>query len=430
MNILVIGSNGREHVLANTYAKSKKVKNVFIAPGNGLTDFTNKKIKNVPIEMTDLEKLIAFAKKQKVEFVDVPQDDCIAKGYVDAFIQKGISAFGPSKNASKLEWSKKWAREFMEKYKLPIPHYKSFNSVKDAEKYLNQISEQLVFIKASGLALGKGVIRAENKKEALLAIKQMGAFGTSGKTFLIEEGLVGEEFSLFVITDGKSYVITKPAQDHKTVFDHDQGPNTGGMGSVAPTNALTQRQIKEIEKTIVKPTLTGMEKEGRIYKGILYIGGIITKQGIKIIEFNARWGDPEAEVILPSLQTDYVEVAQAVIKQKLQNARISFDAKVRISVAACAYGYPTDYKNIKGKEIFGIFDAMKIKGVTFFGSGIKRLGKRFFVNGGRVFYIVAEGKNIKEARHIAYSAMSMIYVEGNNLHYRTDIGWRDVERII
>ena len=429
MKILVIGQNGREHALAVSYAKSDLVDKVIMTPGNGLTDFQNPKIKNYPdVGMFDFEKIVKVVKLKKIDLVDVGQDDIIAAGYIDKFEKIGIKAFGPTRKASQLEWDKKWARNFMVKYKLPIPKFKSFSDKQKAIDYINSLPEQLLFIKASGLAFGKGVIRAENKKQAKEAADEMSKFGKAGETFLIEEALIGEEFSLFAICDGEDFVIAKTAQDHKRIFDGDLGPNTGGVGSVAPTGVLNNKEINEVAKKIIKPTLSGMKKEGRSYKGILYLGGMLTKDGVKIIEFNCRWGDPEAEVILPSIQTDYFNLAQAVVKGNLKKIRIAFDNKVRVSVAGCSKGYPGDISLVKGKEIFGIDQAIKVSGVSLFGSGIKRIGDRFYVNGGRVFYVVGEGKDIKEGREKAYKAMKMISIEGNNLHFRTDIGWRDLQR--
>ena len=430
MNILVIGQNGREHALAQTYAKSKKVKKVIMTPGNGLTDFENNKIKNYPnVGMLDFEGIVKVCKKEKIDLVDVAQDDVIAAGFVDRLGSFGISAFGPTQKASQLEWDKKWARNFMVKYKLPIPRFASFNDRKKAIRYINSLPEQVLYIKAAGLAFGKGVLRAENKKEAQVAVREMKKFGKSGETFLIEECLVGEEFSLFAICDGENFVVTKSAQDHKTIYDGDKGPNTGGVGSVAPTEAVNPTVIRIIEKKIIKPTLLGMKKEGRLYRGILYLGGMLTRGGVKIIEFNCRWGDPEAEVILPSIKTDYLNVVQMVLSQKLKSTKVVFDKKVRLSVAGCSKGYPLDYFKVKGREIFGLESAMKLPGVTIFGAGIKRKGNRFLANGGRVFHLVAEGKDIVDAREKAYKAMAQISIAGNNLYYRTDIGWRDVRRI-
>ncbi len=430
MNILVIGQNGREHALAFAYAKSKKVNKVVMTPGNGLTDFNNSKIKNYPdVAMMDFDEIVEVCKKEKIDLVDVAQDDIIAAGYVDKLEKLGIKAFGPTQKASQLEWDKEWARNFMVKYKLPIPKFASFNDKNKAKVYINSLPEQILFIKASGLAFGKGVIRAENKKEAIKAVEDMSKFGKSGETFLIEEALIGEEFSLFAICDGKDFVITKSAQDHKTIFDSDKGPNTGGVGSIAPTGAVSDTMIRIIKADIIGPTLAAMKKEGRSYRGILYLGGMITKNGVKIIEFNCRWGDPEAEVILPGIQTDYLEVVQAVLSQKIKSTKIEFDDKVRVSIAGCSKGYPGDYSSVKGKEIFGLADAMKLPGIFIFGSGIKIVENKFFANGGRIFYVVGEGKDVIQAREKAYKAMKMITIEGDNLHYRTDIGWRDMERI-
>lgn len=436
MNILVIGQNGREHALAVSYARSKNVNKVVMTPGNGLTDFRNpkivfsSKIKNYPeAGMMDFEGIVKLCKKEKIDLVDVGQDDIIAAGYVDKFTKLGIKAFGPTQKASQLEWDKKWSRDFMVKYQLPIPKFESFNNRQKAIKYINSLPEQLLFIKAAGLALGKGVIRAENKKQAIEAVNQMSSFGKAGETFLIEEALIGEEFSLFAICDNEDFVITKTAQDHKRIFNGDKGPNTGGVGSVAPTGAINNSIIRIIESKIIKPTLQGMKKEGRPYKGILYLGGMKTDDGVKIIEFNCRWGDPEAEVILPSITSDYLDLAQAVINGKLNKTKVVFDKKVRVSVAGCAKGYPDNYSAVRGKEIFGIKEAMRVSGVLIFGSGIKKEGNKFVAAGGRVFYVVGEGKDIKEAREKAYKAISLINIEGNNLHYRKDIGWRDVERM-
>lgn len=437
-NILVIGSNGREHALAVAYAKSKLVNKVIMTPGNGLTNFNNPKVKNYPdVGMMEFESIVEVCKKEDIDLVDVGQDDVIAEGYIDKFAKLGIAAFGPTKKASQLEWDKQWARKFMVKYNLPIPKFASFKDKEKAKAYINSLAEQVLFIKASGLALGKGVIRAENKKEAIAAVDAMSKFGKVGETFLIEEALVGEEFSLFAICDDEDFVVTKTAQDHKRIYDSDQGPNTGGVGSVAPTGAVSDSMIRIIKAKILKQTLLGMKKEGRPYQGILYLGGMVThsigsgqaKKGVKIVEFNCRWGDPEAEVILPSIKTDYLKVVEAVLSRKLKSTKIEFDKKVRISVAGCSKGYPDDYSNVKGKEIYGLSEAMKLPGVLIFGSGIKRDGNKFFASGGRVFHLVAEGKDIFEARKKAYKAMALINIEGDNLHYRTDIGWRDMERI-
>lgn len=431
MNILIIGNGGREHALANTYSKSKNVKKVFVVPGNDLMTFSNNKIQTFShIKVTDFETILKLAKKEKVYLVDVAQDDPLSLGFVNKFEKEGIIAFGPSQKAAEIEWSKEWSRNFMIKYNLPIPKYQSFNDEKNAINYIESLKNQVLYIKASGLATGKGAIRAENKEETITAIKTMKQFGNAGQTFLIEECMKGQEFSLFAISDGVNYKILNVAQDHKTVYENDKGPNTGGMGCISPTKVINNSMIKIIELKILKPFMKGMQKEGRPYKGILYLGGmLIDNKKIKIVEFNARWGDPEAEVILPSIQTDYLKLIESITMNQLKNITIKFDNKVRISIAGCAAGYPNDYSEVKGKKIYGIEEASRLKDIIIFGAGIKKEGKHFVVNGGRIFHLVAEGKDIKEARRRAYEAMSMIYIEDNNLHYRTDIGWRDVERL-
>ncbi|HZJ18531.1 MAG TPA: phosphoribosylamine--glycine ligase, partial [Patescibacteria group bacterium] len=339
MNILILGSGGREHALSEIYCKSKSVKKVFVLPGNGFIDFKNKKIKLVlNIDIFDLVKIIEFCKKTKIDLVDVSSDDPIARGFVDKLNTAGIYAFGPSKKSSEIEWSKEWARYFMQKYKFSIPKFKVFNDQKTAIDYVNLILEQPLFIKASGLAAGKGAIRANNRKEAISAISSMKNFGKAGETFLIEECIVGEEFSLFAICDGKNYQIIKTAQDHKTVYNADQGPNTGGMGCTTPAKIINLKLLKKIEIEILKPFMKGMQKENRPYTGILYLGGMLTKKGISIVEFNARWGDPEAQVILPGIRTDYIKIINAVKKQELNKLKIVSDNKARISITGCSRG--------------------------------------------------------------------------------------------
>lgn len=429
MKVLIIGSSGREHALATSYAKNERVKKVLVTPGNGLMDFFNRKIFIFPyIRITDFPSIAELAKKETVDLVDVAADDQLAEGYVDRFRKIGIKAFGPTQKQAQIEWSKDWARSFMKKYNLPSPHFKTFHNPEEAYEYVEKLEEQALFVKASGLASGKGAIRTNNRQEAKKAIDEMKQFGKSGETFLIEETLIGEEFSLFAICDGENYKIINAAQDHKTVFEKDMGPNTGGMGCVARAGVITSKVIRETETKILKPFMKGMKEEGRPYNGILYVGGMLTENGIKIVEFNARWGDPEAEVIIPGLTKDYITIVEAAQNKELKQIKIFTDKKVRISVAACAFGYPNDYSEVEGKEIFGLEEVSKLKNVKIFGGGIVRRDKRFFVQGGRIFHLVAKGENIIEARRRVYRAMSFIHIEGNNLHFRTDIGWRDAAR--
>lgn len=429
MNILILGSGGREHALANAYAKSKKVKKIYIAPGNPFINFTNKKVISLSeVSSTNFEKIIEQIKKLKVDLVDVAQDEPIALGFVDKLSEMGVKAFGPTKNSSEIEWSKEWSRKFMLKYHLPIPHFKSFDSVKGGIFYVKSLREQPLYVKASGLALGKGAIRAENKKEAIFAIRQMKNFGKAGEIFIIEEAMRGEEFSLFAICDGESYKIIGSAQDHKTAFNGDIGPNTGGMGCVSNPKIITPKVLKEIEKIILIPFMKGMKKEGRAYSGILYVGGMATDKGVKIVEFNSRWGDPEAQVLIPRIVTDYLTIVESVINKKLSKIKIKTDNLVRVSIAGCSNGYPIDYSKVKNKKITGLEKISKLPNIDVFGAGISGLNNKFIVSGGRVFHIVGEGFTLTQARMRAYGAISMINIEGNNLHYRTDIGWRDLER--
>lgn len=429
MKILIIGSGGREHALADTYSHNKKVDAVFVAPGNDFMSFANKKITTLPnIGVLDFEKIVSFAKKEKIALIDVAQDDPLSQGLVDILRKEGLHAFGATQAAAEIEWNKAWARKFMEKYHLPIPSYHTFSNIQEAEAYIRSHKEQLLFIKAAGLAFGKGVIRAQTKQEALNAITTMKQFGKSGETFLIEEGLVGEEFSLFALCDGTTYAIIGCAQDHKTIYEKDQGPNTGGMGCLTPIRLVDKKILHEVEKKILQPFMHGMQQEKRPYSGILYLGGMLTNHGVRIIEFNARWGDPEAEVLVPSITTDYLTLMQTIAAGTLAHQTIALDGNVRLSIAGCASGYPLDYAAVKGKQIFGLDAAMKLPGISLYGSGMKKVGNNFVVTGGRIFHLVAEGKTLLQARVRAYGAMSMIFVEGNNLHYRTDIGWRDREK--
>jgi phosphoribosylamine--glycine ligase len=430
INVLIIGGGGREHTLVQAYAKSTRVKKIFVVPGNGLMGvFEKKEVATFPgIKPTDFDSIWEIVQKNKIDLVDVAQDDPLAAGGVDFFAARGVAAFGPTKAAAQIEWDKDWARNFMKKYHLPIPRFSSFSNQSEAINYLNKLPGGACFVKAAGLAAGKGAIKAENKAEAVSAIKQMNSFGAAGETFLIEEMLVGEEFSAYAICDGRDFQILKCAQDHKPVFNFDEGPNTGGMGAVAPILVVQKSNIKNQIKKIFRKTVTGLVAEGRPYTGILYLGGIITDTGVKIIEFNARWGDPEAQVVLPGVKNDYLEIVAACLEGRLNKLKIQEDNKTRICVVGACRGYPGDYSAAKGKRIFGLEEAAKMPGVTIFGAGIERSGKRFLTHGGRVFNVVARGKNIIDARNRAYSAMAKIFVSSNNLHYRTDIGWRDVER--
>ena len=433
--VMIIGSGAREHAISLAYEKSPKVKKIIVVPGNDFIAYGRNKqviIKKDCLE-TDRDALLKIAEEYKPNIIDVAQDNALAEGLVDFFQEKGYKVFGPSKQAARIEWDKKWSREFMKKYNIPIPLFESFDDENKAIEYVTGVYGQepnkAVYVKACGLCSGKGALKASSLSEAIDNIKQMHQFGESGKVFVIEEGLIGEEFSYFAILDEKNYKIFKSAQDNKTVYNFDQGEQTGGMGVISPAKVV-QGYESFIEKEMIKKVVDGMIAEGYPFSGILYLGGILTKDGLKVIEYNARWGDPECQVILPGLKNDYTEIVCAAIDGNLDQISLIQDDSIRVCVVGASKGYPGNYSEAKSKEIYGLNTAAKIPGINIYGAGIKVENNKFLTNGGRLFSVVSEGENIIEARKRAYSAIAHIHIEGNNLHYRTDIGWRDVERFL
>src|SRR3989344_3723052 len=434
--ILITDGGGRGAALVDKYGQSKYVGRILIVPGNDLMQInTNKKVVTYPnLKTTSIKEIIDICKKERVDLVDVAQDNAVEAGLVDRLSKKGIVVIGPRKAAGRIEWDKAWAREFMLKYQIPSPKFRIFNTEADGINFARKNPGKKWFAKASGLAEGKGAIPAKNTGEAIDAIKQMSKFGKAGETYLLEEALEGEEFSAFALSDGNTFKTVGFAQDHKRVFDGDKGPNTGGMGCVSNPLIVNQNIKKQVEE-IVRKTINGLKKEKRPYKGVLYLGGmVVNKKGLPVgrqvyvIEFNARWGDPEAEVIIPSIKNDFYEVDLAVTNGKIKDLKLRLDKKVRIVVAATSRGYPVDYLAAKGRKIFGIEKLKKMR-IKIYGAGIKENNGNYIVSGGRVLYLMAEGKDILEARKKVYNAMSLISIEGNNLHYRKDIGWRDMQRL-
>lgn len=427
--ILVIDGGGRGSALVAKYAQSPAVGQILAAPGNGLmVQLTKKPVKIFPkIKTIDIKSILTICHKSKVDLIDVAQDDAIARGLTDVLTQAGFAVFGPTKAAGQIEWDKAWAREFMRKNSIPIPKFKICHSQSEGLTFIKSQKENEWFIKASGLAAGKGSLYAANNQEAIEQIIKMKNFGLAGKTFLIEQCLIGEEFSSFAIVDGKNFILVGHAQDHKRVFNGDVGPNTGGMGCSSPPDVITPKIEQQIQ-SIFKKTAEGLVKIGRPYRGILYLGGMISNGKIYVIEFNARWGDPEAQVIIPSIKNDFYELAWQIINGQLTKIKIAKDNFYRVAVTAAARGYPDNYSNVVGKQIFGLDKLLKTKDIKIFSAGIKKSNGHYFAHGGRLFYVLAEGKNIVDARQKAYNALSLTYIEGNNLHYRTDIGWRDLAR--
>ena len=433
LTVMIIGGGAREHSLSNKYVKSNKVGKIIVAPGNDFIAYNQKK--EIKLEkncsLTDPSSLLKIAHKYLPDIIDVAQDDALAVGTVNLLRKKGFNVFGPKKSAARIEWDKRWSREFMQRRKIPSPEFKYFDSTKSAKEYVKGLysknPDKLLYVKAAGLCAGKGALKAESLEESIQRIEEMKQFGKAGKIFLIEEGLVGEEFSYYAISDGKNYSILKSAQDNKTVFNFDEGDQTGGMGAVSPA-MVTADISEEIEEHFISKVINGMLLEHNPYTGILYFGGIKTDEGVMNIEYNARWGDPECQVVLPSIKNDYSDIILACLEGRLGSLKIKQDKKTRVCVIGASKGYPGDYSRVKGKRIYGLEDAMKIKGVAILGAAIAIDNGKFYANGGRLFSIVGEGKNIVDARQKAYSAMACISIEGNNLHYRTDIGWRDVRR--
>ena len=428
--ILVVDGGGRGSVLVDKYSQSPHINKIIAVPGNDMMQIGQKKrVETYPrLKTTSLPEILAICQKEKVSLVDVAQDNAVEAGLVNALQKMGIPVVGPTKKAGQIEWDKSWAREFCQRQQIPQPGFKIFHSRKEGIKYLRSQPEQQWFVKAAGLAEGKGALPAKSNKEAEKRISELKErFGKRANTYLVEKWLTGEEFSTFAFCDGNSFKIIGSAQDHKRVNDFDEGENTGGMGCSSPPLLLTPQIMSKIEKDIITRTISGLKEEGRPYCGVLYLGGIMVDNNPFVIEFNARWGDPEAQVILPGLKNDLFEIGMAIVEGELHKLEVKMDEKSRVVVAGTSRGYPGNYDFVKGKQIFGLDKARKIKGIKIYGAGIKILEGKYFASGGRLFYIVGEGNNVIEARQKTYQAMAAVSVEGNNLHFRTDIGWRDVE---
>lgn len=428
--VVVIDAGGRGAALVHKYSQSPEIGKIIAIPGNDLLQAISKKpVLTFPdLKTTSVKEIVEIAKIEKADLIDVAQDNAIEAGLVDKLVELGFKVVGPTKDAGQIEWDKSWARDFMEKYNIPSPFYKAFNNKQTAIDFIKENPGKRWFVKASGLAEGKGAIPAENEQQAKNAIEEMSKFGAAGETFVIEEWLEGEEFSMFAISDGKSFQILGSAQDHKRVEDGDRGPNTGGMGCSTPP-LIVDNDIYRQAESIIEKAISGLQKEGRPYKGILYLGGIVVGDKVFVIEFNARWGDPEAEVLIAGIENDLLEVSMAVAKGVLDQVKITTDGKSRVAVAATSKGYPIDYSKVKGKEILGLDKLLEDKSVTIYGAGVKIADDKYLANGGRLFYVVGEGHDVNEAREKAYEAIKKVNIEGDNLHFRTDIGYRDVERL-
>lgn len=417
LSILIIGSGGREHALGWKILQSSLVKKLYFAPGNAGTPRLGE---NIAIGSEEIEKLAAFAKGKSVDLTVVGPEAPLTLGIVDKFQKAGLQIFGPSKLASRLEADKAWAVEFMQRQQIPHPASQISTDPQKALAFIKKTSWKQIVVKAAGLAAGKGVIVCDHKKQAFKAVEKMMVrkeFGLSGEKIVLQERIFGEEVSILAFSDGKTIVPLLPAQDHKRVFDHDQGPNTGGMGAYAPVPFISAKLLKTIQKTILEPTIAGLSKEGYPYQGVLYAGLMITKNGPQVIEFNVRFGDPEAQPLMMLLKSDLVPIMFSCIEGNLQEKEIIFKKGSAICVVAASSGYPGPYE--KGKVIQGL-SRLKMPNLEVFQAGTTQKGHQTVSSGGRVFGITAWGKDLAQAAKKVYRAIKKIRFEG--LHFRTDIG--------
>jgi phosphoribosylamine---glycine ligase len=417
MKVLVIGSGGREHAVVKTLLKSKKVTEVICAPGNGgIADDA----RCVDIGALEIDKMTEFALKEKVGLVCVTPDDPLSAGMVDAMREKGIRAFGPDRKAAEIEGSKVFAKGLMKKYGIPTAKFEVFDDPVKAVEYISKQKPPIV-IKADGLALGKGVLVCGTVREAAEGIDELMVkkkFGRSGNRIVIEEYLAGPEVSVLAFCDGNTIRTMPSSQDHKRAFDGDKGLNTGGMGAFSPSPAYTPAVEKYCSENIYRPTVEAMKKENRPYKGVLYFGLILTPDGPKLLEYNARFGDPETQVLLPLLLTDLTDVFDACIDGTLDRTEILWSDEAMVCVVLASGGYPGDYA--KGYEISGIEDAENIPGTYLFHAGIKKENGKYYTNGGRVLGAAAKAGDMASARGKAYTLAEKIKYK--DMYYRKDIG--------
>lgn len=417
MKVLIVGSGGREHAIAWSVAKSPKVDKIYCAPGNaGIAEFAE----CVNIKVMEFDKLVAFAKENAIDLTIIGMDDPLVGGVVDAFESEGLRVFGPRKNAAIIEGSKAFSKDLMKKYKIPTAAYENFTDPDEAIKYL-ETAKMPIVLKADGLALGKGVLICNTLEEAKEGVKTLmldKQFGDAGNEIVIEEFMTGREVSVLAFCDGKTIKCMTSAQDHKRAKDGDQGLNTGGMGTFSPSPFYNDEVEAFCEKYVYQSTIDAMASEGRPFTGILFTGLMITEDGPKVLEYNARFGDPEAQVVLPRMKNDIIDVMEACIDGKLSDVELEFEDNAAVCVVLASDGYPEKYD--KGFEIKGL-DTFKDKdGYYVFHAGTKFDGDKIVTNGGRVLGVVAKGENLKAARANAYKATE--WIDFANKYKRNDIG--------
>ena len=424
MKVLVVGSGGREHALAWKFAQSKRVETVFVAPGNAGSAL-EQGIKNIEIGSTDVEGLVNFAGREGIGITVIGPEGPLDMGIVDRFREAGLHCLGPTKIASKLEGSKGFAKEFMHRFNIPTGRYQIFSDLADAKEYVRTQGAPIV-IKADGLAAGKGVVVALSEDQAMLALEQImseGRVGEAGQTVVIEEFLEGEEASFICICDGKTAIPFASSQDHKARDEGDLGPNTGGMGAYSPAPVVTPEIHRAVMTKIIKPTIDGMAAEGAPFVGFLYAGLMIDSLGqASVVEYNCRFGDPEAQAIMMRLDSDFLEVCERALSGKLEGYKLSFDQKTSLGVVLVANGYPDQYD--KGHPISGL--ASQVTNTKVFHAGTTVKDKKVVTNGGRVLCVASLGEDILEARTKAYERIDLLDWDG--MFFRKDIGHKAVSR--
>ncbi|MFW5988219.1 MAG: phosphoribosylamine--glycine ligase [bacterium] len=418
MKVLVIGSGGREHALIWKIFQSELVNKIYAAPGN---DGMENLAKKVDIPADDKMALADWVEENEIDLTVVGPEKPLVNGIVDEFEKRGLKIFGPNAKAAQIEGSKVFAKDILRKYDIATAEYEVFNSVEDSLRYLRGCDFPVV-IKAEGLASGKGVVIATNveeAEEAVSTIMEDRIFGDAGERIVVEDFLTGEEVSFLGLTDGETIVPLSPAQDHKAVFDGDEGPNTGGMGAYSPTPFVSEELENEILEEVLKPTIEAFQQEGIKYKGILYAGLILTEMGPKVLEFNARLGDPETQVLLPRLKNDLVELMLDVVNEDLEDVKLNIREESAVCVVLTSGGYPITYDT--GKKIKGLDELNKYDNVLVFHAGTKKEGEDFVTDGGRVLGITVLEKGLFDAINEAYEMVEKVRFE--DMHYRTDIGF-------
>lgn len=422
MKILVVGSGGREDTLCWKFEKEKN--KIYCAPGNGGTERWGE---NVKIKATDIKGLADFVKEERIELTVVGPEAPLGEGIVNSFEENGLRIFGPSKEAAQLETSKVFAKEFMKKNGIPTADFEIFSSEEKALKYI--LNKKLpIVIKANGLCGGKGVSiceDTESAKKAIYSFMTNKIFGRAGERIVIEDCLHGEEVSYLAFVDGEDFLPMVSSQDHKAIFDQDKGPNTGGMGAYSPVSLITDKLSERIKKEILKKTIIGLLNLGIKFRGVLYLGLMLTKDGPMVLEFNVRFGDPEAQAIIPRLKSNLLEPIMEAIDGRLSKVILEWDERSALSVVLASAGYPEKYET--GKEIFGLEETEGLENILVFHSGTERREGKVWTKGGRILNITGYGNNIQEAKTKTYSAISKVIFEG--MQFRKDIGAKEISRI-